>query len=325
MRQIEIAEYGPPEVLRIANRDIPRPTASQVLIRVAAAGVNRLDCFQRAGFYPPPAGTSNILGLEVSGVVEAIGELVEGWRLGDRVCALLDSGGYAEYALADASLCLPIPDAVSLIDAAGLPEAAFTVWSMLWQRAALRPSETLLVQGGASGVGTFAVQLARAMGHNVYATAGDASKCQLVRDLGANAVFNYKTQDFVTELMAASAGRGVDVVLDMVGGSYLDRHLEVLAEDGRLVVIAFLGGAKGDMNVARLLKKRLTVTASTLRSRSVDFKSQITQELREKVWPLLGAGLIRPVIAGRYGFDEAAHAHGLLERGQVAGKLLLIP
>lgn len=325
MRQIEIAEYGPPEVLRIANRDIPRLTASQVLIRVAAAGVNRLDCFQRAGFYPPPAGASNILGLEVSGVVEAVGELVGSWRPGDQVCALLDSGGYAEYALAEASLCLPIPDGVSLIDAAGLPEAAFTVWSMLWQRAALLPSETLLVQGGASGVGTFAVQLARAMGHVVYATAGDASKCQLVRDLGANAVFNYKTQDFVAEVLTASAGRGVDVVLDMVGGSYLDRHLDVLADDGRLAIIAFLGGAKGDMNVARLLKKRLTVTASTLRSRSVDFKSQITQDLREKVWPLLGAGLIRPVIASRYGFDEAAHAHGLLERGQVAGKLLLIP
>lgn len=325
MRQIEVNAYGPPEVLQITNHDIPEPKASQVLIRVAAAGANRLDCFQRAGFYPPPAGASHILGLEVSGVVEAVGAEVEMWRPGDCVCALLDSGGYADYALAEACLCLPVPDPISLIDAAGLPEAAFTVWSMLWQRAALHSSETLLIQGGASGVGTFAVQLARALGHAVYATAGEASKCQLIRDLGATAVFNYKTQDFVAEVLAATAGRGVDVVLDMVGGSYLNRHLDVLAEDGRLVVIAFLGGATGEMNVARLLKKRLTVTASTLRSRSVEFKSQIAQELRDKVWPLLGAGLIRPVIAGRHGFDEAAHAHSLLEQGQVAGKLLLIP
>lgn len=185
MRQIEITEYGPPEVLRIANRDVPQPTASQILIRVAAAGVNRLDCFQRAGFYPPPAGASNILGLEVSGAIEAVGAEVDGWRSGDRVCALLDSGGYAEYVLAEASLCLPIPDNINLIEAAGLPEAAFTVWSMLWQRVALQPTETLLVQGGASGVGTFAVQLARALGHAVYATAGDAEKCELVRALGA--------------------------------------------------------------------------------------------------------------------------------------------
>lgn len=325
MRQIEISSYGAPEVLVEVQADRPCPAAGQVLIRVAAAGVNRLDCFQRAGHYPPPVGASPIPGLEVSGEIVEVASDVDSLRVGDRVCALLTGGGYAEYAVADAALCLPVPAAYSLEEAASLPEAAFTVWSMVWQRAALKSGESLLVQGGTSGVGSFALQLARALGHSAYATAGNSQKCELAKQLGALQAFNYKTQDFVQEILTQTDGCGVDVILDVVGGPHLNRHLEVLAEDGRLAIIAFLGGASGELNVARLLKKRLTVTASTLRARSLEFKAQVAQELQIKVWPLLQAGLIKPVIHSRLPLFAAAEAHQILEQGQVMGKVLLIP
>lgn len=325
MRQIEISSYGAPEVLVEMQADRPLLAAGRVLIKVAAAGVNRLDCFQRAGHYPPPVGASPIPGLEVSGEIIAVASDVVSLRVGDRVCALLTGGGYAEYAVADAALCLPVPDGFSLEDAASLPEAAFTVWSMVWQRAALKSGESLLVQGGTSGVGSFAVQLARALGHSVYATAGNSQKCELAKQLGALQAFDYKTQDFVREILTQTDNRGVDVILDVVGGPYLNRHLDVLAEDGRLAIIAFLGGASGELNVARLLKKRLTVTASTLRARSLEFKAQIAQELQSRVWPLLQAGLIKPVIHSRLPLSAAAAVHQMLEQGQVMGKVLLIP
>lgn len=325
MRQIEISSYGGPEVLVEVQTDLPALAAGQILIKVAAAGVNRLDCFQRAGHYPAPVGASLIPGLEVSGEIVAVASDVVSLRVGGRVCALLTGGGYAEYAVADAALCLPVPAAYSLEEAASLPEAAFTVWSMLWQRAALKQGESLLVQGGTSGVGSFAVQLAKALGHSVYATAGSSQKCELAKQLGALQAFDYKTQDFVREILTQTDNRGVDVILDVVGGPQLNRHLEVLAEDGRLAIIAFLGGASGELNVARLLKKRLTVTASTLRARSLEFKAQVAQELQVKVWPLLQAGLIKPVIHSRLPLSAAAEAHQMLEQGQVMGKVLLIP
>lgn len=325
MRQIEVSSYGVPEVLAEVRADCPCPSAGQVLIQVAAAGVNRLDCFQRAGHYPPPLGASPVLGLEVSGEIVEIAPDVVSLSVGDRVCALLTGGGYAEYAVADAALCLPVPVGCSLEESASLPEAAFTAWSMLWQRASLKSGESLLVQGGASGVGTFAVQLARAMGHSVYATAGSLQKCELAIRLGAKHVFNYKTQDFVREILTLTDNHGVDVILDVVGGPNLNRHLDVLAEDGRLAIIAFLGGASGELNVARLLKKRLTVTASALRARSLEFKTQVAKELQGKVWPLLQVGLIKPVIHARLPLSAAAEAHQMLEQGQVMGKVLLIP
>lgn len=325
MRQIEISCYGEPDVLQLVDVDQPKPGPGQVLIQVAAAGVNRLDCLQRAGLYPPPPGASAIPGLEVSGHVVAVGPSVIGVKVGDAVCALLSGGAYAEFAVADAVLCLPLPRGMDVEDAAALPEAAFTVWSMVWQRAGLAAGETLLVQGGSSGIGSFAIQLARARGHTVYCTAGSPEKVELASRLGANHVIDYHTKDFVAEILSLTQGRGVDVVLDMVGGPYLSRHVDVLAEDGRLALIAFLGGAKGEVNVAKMLKKRLTLSASTLRNRPLSFKEALARQLRAEVWPLLDAGLIRPAIHARLPLQQAADAHRALEAGTVAGKILLIP
>lgn len=325
MRQIEIRQPGGPEVMHVGEAARPRPGSGQVLIKVAAAGVNRLDCLQRAGHYPPPPGASPIPGLEVAGQVMEVGPEVGDLQPGDAVCALLSGGGYAEWAVADAALCLPVPKGMDMAHAAALPEAAFTIWSMLWQRCALRAGETILVQGGSSGIGSFAVQLARAFGHTVLATAGSAEKCAAVSRLGASHVIDYQAQDFATAVLGLTDGRGVDVILDMVGGPYLARHLDCLAEDGRLAIIAFLGGTRGEINTAQLLKKRLTVTASTLRNREPAFKYAIARQLRQEVWPLLDAGLVMPLLHECLPLAEAPAAHVALEEGRVIGKLVLLP
>lgn len=325
MRQIEIRQPGGPEVLHLVEAARPRPGAGQVLLKVTAAGVNRLDCLQRAGHYPPPPGASPIPGLEVAGHVLELGPGVTHLQAGDAVCALLSGGGYAEYAVADAALCLPLPQGMDMAHAAALPEAAFTVWSMVWQRCALQAGETLLVQGGSSGVGSFAVQLARARGHTVLATAGGPEKCAAVRRLGANHVIDYRAQDFAAAVLDLTGGRGVDVILDMVGGPYLARHLDILADDGRLAIIAFLGGARGECNTSQLLRKRLTVTASTLRNREPAFKHAIASQLRLQVWPLLDAGLLSPLLHESRPLAEASAAHAALEGGWVSGKLVLLP
>lgn len=325
MRQIEIRQPGGPEVMQVVEAARPQPGPGQVLIKVAAAGVNRLDCLQRAGHYPPPPGASPVPGLEVAGHISEAGPDVGDLQPGDAVCALLSGGGYAEWVLADAALCLPLPCGMDMAHAAALPEAAFTVWSMLWQRCALQPGETLLVQGGSSGIGSFAVLLARARGHTVLATAGGAGKCAAVSRLGASHVIDYRAQDFAAAALDLTGGRGVDVILDMVGGPYLARHLDSLAEDGRLAIIAFLGGARGEINTAQLLKKRLTVTASTLRNREPAFKHAIARQLRQEVWPLLDAGHISPLLHECLPLSEAPAAHAALEAGRVAGKLVLLP
>lgn len=325
MRQIDIRAPGGPEVLELHTAQTPLPGPGEVLLTVAAAGVNRLDCLQRAGHYPPPPGASPVPGLEVAGRVAAVGEGVDQLQVGDAVCALLTGGGYASHAVAAADLCLPVPDGLTMEQAAALPEAAFTAWSMVWQRCQLQPGETLLVQGGSSGVGSFAVQLARALGHTVYATAGSAAKCAAVARWGAAAVFNYRDQDWAAAVLDATGGRGVDVVLDMVGGPYLTQHLDVLAVDGRLALIAFLGGARGELNTAQLLKKRLTLTASTLRNRPLAFKAAIARQLREQVWPLFADGRLSVVVDACVPLAEAAAAHERLEQGNVVGKLVLCP
>lgn len=323
MRYVQICEPGGPEVLQLAEMADPQPGPGQVLIRTQAIGVNRLDCLQRAGHYPPPAGASPIPGLEVAGHIVALGPQVQGWREGDAVCALLSGGGYAELVVADAGVCLPVPESLSMVEAAALPEAAFTVWSMLWQRCQLQPGETLLVQGGTSGIGSLAVQLAAALGHRVLATAGGEHKCACLRRLGEVEVIDYQQQDFVQRALELTGGRGVDVILDMVGGPYLARHVEALAMDGRLAIIAFLGGARGELSTAQLLRKRLTITASTLRNRELAFKERITRELLQHVWPLVQAGRVRPVIQRTLPLAEAAKAHAQLEGGEVCGKLVL--
>lgn len=325
IQQIDIPIAGGPDVLCLREVPCPQPGPSQVLIRVAAAGVNRLDCFQRAGFYPPPAGASSVPGLEVAGEIVAVGAEVSRWHLGDRVCALLRDGGYADYAVAESALCLPVPAGYALDEAAALPEALFTVWSMLWQRCALQPGESVLIQGGSSGVGSIAIQLARALGHPVFATAGSADKLAVCRQLGATLAIDYRQASFAEQILTFTQGYGVDVILDMVGQPYLARHLECLAEDGRLALIAYLGGARGELDLRLLLKKRLTVTASTLRSRSLAFKAAIAAELEARVWPLLQSGAIRPWIDRRLPLSAAAEAHRRLEAGSVCGKLLLCP
>lgn len=323
MQCIEIREPGAPEVLQLASRPDLQPGPGQVLIEVAAAGVNRLDCLQRAGHYPPPPGAPDIPGLEVAGHIVALGAGVQRWQVGDAVCALLSGGGYASQALAEADLCLPVPEGWSLMQAAAVPEAAFTVWSMVWQRCALQPGESLLVQGGTSGIGSFAVQLARALGHPVLATAGGVHKTGWLRQLGVEHAIDYQTEDFVARTLELTGGRGVDVVLDMVGGPYLARHVEALAVDGRLAIIAFLGGARGELSTAQLLRKRLTVTASTLRNRDLPFKAAIARALQQQVWPLLHKGAVRPCVQAVLPLADAAQAHRLLEQGGVTGKLVL--
>lgn len=326
MRAVEIREFGGPEVLTPCTRALPQLKPGEVLIRVAAAGVNRPDVLQRIGQYPVPLGASDLPGLEVAGEVVDAGDthLV----LGTRVCALVQGGGYAEYCAAPAAQCLPIPSDWSDIDAAGLPETFFTVWSNVFERARLArredgSAETLLVHGASSGIGVTAIQLAAALGHPVLGTAGSDAKCRAVQALGASQCFNYQTEDWVAGVKAATGGRGVDVILDMVGGDYLPRNIQVLADDGRIAQIALLRGASSSIDLGQVLRRRLTLTGSTLRPRSVAFKGAIAQALAQHVWPLFERGRIRPVTHQVFALEDAAQAHRLMESSAHVGKLVL--
>jgi NADPH2:quinone reductase len=323
MRAIEISTPGGPEVLRPGRRPVPAPAAGEVLIEVAVAGVNRPDVLQRKGGYAPPPGASDIPGLEVAGTVVALGPQTSGWKVGDEVCALVTGGGYAEYVAAPAVQCLPIPKGLTLEQAASLPETFFTVWVNVFERGALKGDETLLVQGGSSGIGVTAIQMARALGHRVFVTAGSAEKCAACEKLGATRAINYREEDFVAVIKQVTDGRGVDVILDMVGGDYVPRELACLATDGRLSLIAFLGGTKTSLDLSDILRRRLTITGSTLRPRPVEFKATVAQALREKVWPLIEAGKIRPVIYKTFALEDAAVAHSLMESSEHVGKIML--
>ena len=334
MKCIEIRENGGPAVLVPVERPVPQAGAGEALIRVAASGVNRPDVVQRQGHYPPPPGASDLPGLEVAGVIEAgdAAALAEcGLAVGDRVCALVAGGGYAEYCVAPVAQCLPIPKGLTDVQAAALPETFFTVWSNVFDRARLQPGETLLVQGGASGIGVTAIQLGKALGATVIVTCGSDEKCAKACELGADHAINYKTADFAEEAKKLTNGKGVDVILDMVAGDYVQREVECMAEDGRLAIIAVQGGVKSGFNAGRLLVKRLTVTGNTLRARPVAFKAAIARALREKVWPLLESGAIRPVVHATFpalqGADGwpsgAARAHALMESGAHVGKIIL--
>lgn len=323
MRCIEISAPGGPEVLVPATRAMPQPKPGEVLIQVAAAGVNRPDVVQRKGLYPPPPGASDIPGLEIAGTVVALGEGVSAPALGAKVCALVSGGGYAEYATAAAVCCLPVPARLSLPEAAAIPETFFTVWHNVFERGALRPGETLLVHGGSSGIGTTAIQLAKAFGAFVIATAGNAEKCEACVALGADIAINYRTHDFAEVIKTAAPGQGVDVVLDMVGGDYTARNLKCLKPDGRLVNIAFLNGSKVETDLLPVMTKRLTITGSTLRPRDTAFKGRLAAALKDKVWPLLEAGRIRPRMDREFPLDQAADAHRRLESSGHIGKIVL--
>ena len=323
MIAVEIAQPGPPEVLRAAQRKVPEPAVGELLIRVAAAGVNRADVLQRRGLYPPPAGASDIPGLEVAGVVVRLDPAVRGIAVGAPVCALLSGGGYAEYVAVPAVQCLPAPEPLTLEEAAALPEAFFTVWLNVFERARLREGETLLIHGGASGVGTTAILLARAFGARVLVTAGSERKCAACRELGADEAFNYREVDFVEATRRATGGRGADVILDMVGGDYPGRDLAAASVEGRIAVIATQGGARAQIDLGLLLGKRLTVTGSTLRPQPVENKGRLAATLREKVWPLFGSRRLKPVIHARFPLGDAAGAHRLMESDVHIGKIIL--
>ena len=322
---VEVAKPGPPEGFRLTRRPLPHPATGEVLLRVAAAGVNRADVMQRQGKYPPPPGASDIPGLEVSGAVVTVGDGVTTLSLDDQVCALLTGGGYAEYCVVPAPQCLPCPVGVPLIDAAALPEAYCTVWTNVMERGGLKKGETFLVHGGSSGIGTVAIQLAHLFGAQVFATAGTKEKCDACLRLGAERAINYKKENFVEAVRAVTDGRGVDLILDMVGGPYLQRNLDSLAVEGRLVLIALMEGAEGKLDLAKLMSRRLTLTGSTLRSRSVEQKASIIQVLSEVVWPRLSKGDLYPVIHARYPLSDAAEAHRVMESSTHIGKLLLVP
>jgi NADPH2:quinone reductase len=311
-------------VLKIGTRPVPQPRTGEVLVKVEAAGVNRPDVLQRTGNYPVPPGASDIPGLEIAGKVAALGSGVTDWKIGDALCALVQGGGYAEYCAAPALQCLPVPRGLSIAEAASLPETFFTVWSNVFDRAGLKAGESFLVQGGSSGIGVTAIQMAKAFGHQVFATAGNPEKCEACVKLGADRAIDYKTEDFVAVLKEATGGRGVDVVLDMVGGEYVDRELKCLADEGRIVMIAFLGGSRANINLNELMRRRLTLTGSTLRPRPVEFKGAIARKLREKVWPLIETKKIRPVIYKTFPLAEAAKAHELMESGVHIGKIVLL-
>ena len=326
MRAVEISSFGAPDVLRLGQRPVPQPGVGELLIRVAASGINRPDVLQRGGHYAPPPGASDLPGLEVAGVIEA-GDTQAmasaGLKVGDRVCALVAGGGYAQWCVAPVGQCLPVPAGLNDIEAASLPETFFTVWSNVFDRGRLQAGEFLLVQGGSSGIGVTAIQLARAWGATVIVTAGSDEKCAACIELGASHAINYKTQDFVAEVQRITNGRGVDVVLDMVAGDYVAREVECLAEDGRLVIIAVQGGVKSSFNAGLVLRRRLTITGSTLRPRSVEFKAAIAQSLRSQVWPLIEQGKVRPVIYQTFDAGDAAAAHALMESNQHTGKIVL--
>ncbi len=323
MIAIEIVEPGGPDVLRAVERPVPAPGPADVLIRVEAAGVNRPDVMQRLGKYPPPPGASDIPGLEVAGTIAAVGPDVTRWREGDRVCALVSGGGYAEYCVAPAPQCLPIPARLDATSAAAVPETFFTVWTNLFERGGLRAGELALIHGGTSGIGTTAIQLARAFGASVYATAGSPDKCEACRRLGADVAIDYNAQDFVAVVRETTAGRGVDVILDIVGGDYLPRNIDALAMNGRLVQIGLIGGSRAQINLTPVLQRRLTITGSTLRARSVDEKGALAAEVERHVWPLLASGAVAPVIDRVFPLAQAADAHRAIEAGTHIGKVVL--
>jgi NADPH2:quinone reductase len=323
MIAIDIPQPGPDGVLRVTDRSTPVPGPSDVLVRVEAVGVNRPDVLQRLGKHPPPPGASDIPGLEVAGTVASIGNAVTRWRPGDPVCALVAGGGYAEYCVAPEPQCLPIPRGLGALEAAAIPETFFTVWTNLFQHGTLKSGERILVHGGTSGIGTTAIQLARVKGAEVFATAGSDEKCAACERLGAAAI-NYKARDFVEAVRLATEGRGVDVVLDVVGGDYAQRNIECLAEFGRLVQLGLLGGGRATINLGAVMKKRVTITGSLLRPRSVEEKGAIARDLEAKVWPLLSAGHLAPVIDRTLPLASAAEAHRLLEAGEVIGKIVLV-
>ena len=323
MRAIEIKQPGGPEVLVPARRPVPQPGKGEVLIRVAAAGVNRPDVLQRQGGYAPPPGASDLPGLEVAGEIVAIGPETRRWKVGDKVTALVAGGGYAEYCAAPGPQCLPIPGKLGMVEAAALPETFFTVWTNVFDRGRLKPGESFLVHGGSSGIGTTAIQLASRFGSRVFTTAGSDDKCSKCKELGASIAINYRTEDFVQVIERETAGKGIDVILDMVGGDYLTRNLKCLAVEGRLVQIAFLKGAKAEVNFAGVMMKRQTITGSTLRPRSVAEKGAIAEALEAKVWPLVAAGEVQPQIHATFPLDQAADAHRLMESSAHVGKIVL--
>ncbi|WP_305823066.1 NAD(P)H-quinone oxidoreductase [Massilia brevitalea] len=323
MRAIEITQPGKPEVLQLCERPQPELKAGEVLIRVHAAGINRPDVLQRMGHYPVPPGASDLPGLEVAGEI-VDGDLGDsGLKKGDMVCALVQGGGYAEYCAAPLAQCLPMPEGLTAVEAASLPETFFTVWTNVFDRAGLKEGETLLVQGGTSGIGVTAIQLATALGHRVFATAGSDDKCRACEELGAERGINYRSEDFVEVVKSLTGGKGVDVVLDMVAGDYVAREIDCLADDGRIALIALLGGAKANVDLGQVLRRRLSISGSTLRPRPVAFKAAIAHNLREHVWPLLAAGKIKPVIYKTFPLEQAAEAHALMESSTHVGKIVL--
>jgi NADPH2:quinone reductase len=323
MRAVEVNTPGGPEVLKPVERPVPAPKAHEILIKVAAAGVNRPDVLQRQGHYPVPPDASDLPGLEVAGEVAAAGASAKMWKVGDKVCALVHGGGYAEYCVTPEVTALPVPKGLSFTEAASLPETFFTVWGNVYDRAKLAPGESFLVQGGSSGIGVTAIQMAKATGNRVFATAGSDEKCAACVRLGAEKAFNYKTQDWAAELKTATDGKGVNVILDMVGGDYFPKELKALADDGRLVFIAFLRGPKTELDINELMRRRLTVSGSTLRPRTVEFKGYLAKNLREKIWPLVEAGKIKPEIFKTFPLAQASEAHRLMETSQHIGKLVL--
>ncbi|WP_444896516.1 NAD(P)H-quinone oxidoreductase [Microbulbifer sp. SSSA005] len=323
MRFIDLPTFGGPEVMQLQEMNKPAPGADEVLIRVAAAGVNRPDLVQRQGLYPAPPGASSVLGLEVAGEVVEVGEKVVCWQVGDKVCALTNGGGYAEYAVAPEGQCLPVPAGLSLVEAAALPETFFTVWTNVFDRAGLKPGEVILIHGGSSGIGTTAIQLAHQMGARVFTTAGTEDKCAACVALGAEKAINYRDEDFVSVVRERTDDHGADVILDMVGGSYINSNIRVAANDGRIVNIAYLAGAKVEVNMMPVMLKRLTLTGSTLRARSPEVKAGIAKSLEQKVWPLIEAGKVRPQLAAEFPLHQAVEAHKLLESGTITGKIVL--
>ncbi|MBP2298864.1 NAD(P)H-quinone oxidoreductase [Azospirillum picis] len=323
MVAVEVTAPGKPEVLLPGRRPLPKPSAGEIRIAVQAAGVNRPDVLQRLGKYNPPPGVTDIPGLEVAGTVDALGDGVEGWAIGDPICALLAGGGYAEYCVAPAGQCLPVPAGLSMAEAAALPETAFTVWSNLFERGGLGPGEALLVHGGTSGIGTTAIQLGTAFGARVFATARGADKCRACVDLGAERAIDYETEDFVEVVKEATGGAGVNVVLDIVGGDYVARSIDALAVEGRYVCIGFVRGATATVNFFPVMTKRLTLTGSTLRARPLSYKTALAGQLRTRVWPLVAEGRVRPVVHEVFPLSAAAEAHRLMESNQHVGKIVL--
>jgi NADPH2:quinone reductase len=323
MRAVEISQPGGPEVLRLADLPKPTPKPNEILVKVAAAGVNRPDVLQRMGHYPVPPDASPLPGLEIAGEVVEPGTQAKMWKRGDKVCALVNGGGYAEYCAVPETQALPLPRNLSMAEAASLPETCFTVWANVYDRGRLAPGESLLVQGGTSGIGVTAIQMAAATGNRVFATAGSDEKVAACVKLGAEHAFNYKTQDWAAEVRTATGGKGVNVILDMVGGDYVPRELKCIAEEGRLVFIAYLRGPRTELDIDAVMRRRLTITGSTLRPRSSEFKGAIARSLREKIWPLIEAGRIKPQVYKTFALAEAPEAHRLMESSQHIGKIVL--